>query len=188
MNTVFRYLFVLSVILSAACGNSASETALGKAGPGLLDSLLPYVAKRHDSIPDSAKFAVRYKPYMDAHRQERQYRITHFSESAEKGVFLIIRRLEPSINKDKYASICVHFNRNKQGAVDTASFREVFRTWKMKADALDVKTDLLFEKTLKGADLGGYYPENSHEEWIEFPGNGVFYDTGLKQWTAPPVK
>lgn len=181
-------LFFTGLIFLAACSNNAPEAGSGKAGEGLLDSLMPFVAKLHDSIPDSAKFAQVHKAFMVVHKQERQYCITHFAESADEGVFLIIRRLEPSINKDKFASICVHFKRNKAGAVDTASFREVFRTWKMKEEVLGVKTDVLFEKALKGADLSTYYPENNREEWIEFPGNGAVYNTRLKKWMAPAVK
>lgn len=149
---------------------------------GLLDSLLPFVAKLHDSIPDNERFNPKHKPYLGIHKQERAYSITHYKAGEDGFTYCIIRRLEPSLKKDKYASICCRFKRLASGGVDTSSFEEIFRTWKMKPAELTKKTDELFEKAFTASDLSGYYPEKSRGEWIEFPGNGTWYDSKAKIW------
>lgn len=148
----------------------------------MLDTILPFFAKLHDSIPESGKFSPQYRGYMNAHKKERDYQFLYFSEHSDSYSYFMITRKEPSIKNDKYVAICGRFKRNKDGQIDTAAYEELFWTWKMKMDELKTKSDKLFRTMLETGSVDDYLPGKSDGEWVEFPGNGVVYDKKTHTW------
>jgi hypothetical protein len=152
---------------------------------GLMDTILPFVASLHDSIPSSQRFLEKNKAYMQVHKKERRYEWMNYTEKDGYSYFMI-SRLQPSIKKDKYIAICGKFKRDKGGHFDSASYEELFWTWKMKKDSLLIKSPTLFKTVVEGGDLSPYMPEKSAGFWIEFPSATVSYDKSTKSWEAKP--
>jgi hypothetical protein len=111
---------------------------------GLLDTILPHFSKLHDSIPENQRFLKKNLHYMMVHKVERQYQWMHYAEAGDGYSYFMVSRLEPSIKNDKYASICGRFKRDGKGAFDSASYEELFWTWKMKMPELKNKSLILF--------------------------------------------
>jgi hypothetical protein len=153
---------------------------------GLMDTILPFVASLHDSIPANQRFLDKNKTYMQVHKEERQYEWMNYAEKNDYSYFMI-SRLQPSIKKNKYIAICGRFKRDKGGHFDSASYEEIFWTWKMKKDSLQSKSVTLFNTVVDGKDISPYMPEKSEGLWIEFPSATVSYDKSSNSWKANPL-
>lgn len=149
---------------------------------GILDTLLPNFAKLHDSIPKQARFSPLYRPFMKLHKSEREYQWLHYTEARDGYAYFMISRKEPSMQNDKFSAVCGRFKRDVSGRIDQAAYEELFWTWKMKKEPLEKKAGILFKAMLETGTVEKYMPENSSEEWVEFPGNGVVYDKGTQSW------
>ncbi len=152
---------------------------------GVLDTILPYFASLHDSIPADQRFLLKNRHYMMVHKIERLYEWMHYTEKDGYSYFMV-SRVQPSLKKDKFLSICGRFKRDKNGRIDSASFEELFWTWKMKKDSLLIKSDTLFSAMVETGDIERYTPEKSNGYWIEFPSRFVYYDKATQSWKTRP--
>lgn len=177
----------LVILTVVSCQNNSQKIGLSEYSVnfnGVLDTILPHFAKLHDSIPESAKFSKRYSDFMQVHKSERQYEWLNYSEQKDGYSYFLISRNEPSIRKDKFSAICGRFKRQNDGSIDSASYEELFWTWKMKKDELAKKADHLFKTVISDGNVDEYTPEHSEGEWVEFPGNGVVYNKEHQKWIA----
>ena len=149
---------------------------------GLLDTIMPHFAKLHDSIAESQRYLPKNRAYMVAHKLERGYKWLEYTEARDGYSYFMIRRNEPSLKHDKYAAICGRFKRDAKGRMDSASYEEIFYTWKMKEDSLAMKSPILFKTAVEGGKLDSYMPEHSAGFWIEFPSGKVYYDKARQKW------
>lgn len=150
---------------------------------GILDTILPHFSKLHDSIPESQRFLPKNRHFMLVHKVERQYQWMHYTQSKDGYSYFMISRLEPSIKGDKYASICGRFKRDSKGSIDSASYEELFWTWKMKMPELKEKSLILFSTIVETGDIKAYLPEVK-ENWIMFPDKNVSYDKATQTWKS----
>ncbi len=180
-------LVVLLTCLASSCQNkkSYSLSDYHVDYSGLLDTILPFFAGLQGDFPKSERFRPEHKPYMQSHKTERQYEWMHYAEKNGYSYFMV-SRLEPSMNRDKFLAICGRFRRNETGRVDSASYEELFWTWKMKKDSLQEKSLVLFNAAVEQRDLSPYMPENSDGYWMEFPSKLVFYDKATQSWKTRP--
>ncbi len=194
---VFISVLVITII-AASCNqsNTNSKTADWKTdsmemvklyGPKpsqeiVLDALMPFIAKKHDSIPNAKRFDVAYKVYYEAQKSERQYKILYSGIAKDSSHVLMVSRLEPSIKNDKYASVCIKYKLNSSGTVDTSTYEELFWTWKMLMNDLYPKSAKLFRKVINNEDLNKYYPGEGREEYIMFPDGNAYFDKSSKTW------
>ncbi|MES2618261.1 MAG: hypothetical protein V4613_10300 [Bacteroidota bacterium] len=153
---------------------------------GLLDTILPHFSKLHDSIPENQRFLPKNKGYMAVHKKERVYEWRHYTQAADGYSYFMVSRLEPSIKRDKYTSICGRFKRTATGAMDSASYEELFWTWKMKMPDLKEKSYILFKQIVEKGEVKQYLPEVSKGEWIMFPDKNVWYDKATQTWQSKP--
>lgn len=184
-------IFTCLVFLFFACNSSKSKTDLSDYKinyEGLLDTIIPHFAKDHDTIPKALKFSPKYKFYYDLQKQERNYQWMHYAEADNGFSYFLLKRDESSIKRDKFIAICGRFKRLENGRIDSSSYEEIFWTWKMKEDELKEKALVLFEKAIANRSLDDYTPEKSKDEWIEFPGNGVFYDKASQTWKTKSIQ
>lgn len=152
---------------------------------GLLDTIIPHFAKLHDSIPDNQRFLPKNKQFMLVHKVERQYEWMHYTEEKDDGYcYFMVSRLEPSIKNDKYASICGRFKRDKFHAIDSASYEELFWTWKMLKPQLKEKSLVLFRQMVEKGNVDEFLPGVKQDEWIMFPDNNVYYDKTSQSWKS----
>ena len=151
---------------------------------GILDSVLPFIAKKHDTMPAAKRFDAAYQPYYLNQKKDRQYSLIYSALSSDSFNYFLIRRLEPSIKNDKYAAICGRFKRLSSGAIDTATFEELFWTWKMPLRELNKKSAILFNAVVLGKDLKPYIPGRENDLFIMFPDANVSYNTKTKTWMS----
>ena len=94
--------------------------------------------------------------------------------------YFLASRIAPSLSVKKVAT-GVKMQRDSDGSL--TYYEEVFRTWKFEIPEMQEKGLMLFDKMVKGEDLGPYYPQNSgKEEYIEFPDSKVTYDVKDRIW------
>jgi hypothetical protein len=93
--------------------------------------------------------------------------------------YLLISRIAPSLEEKRVAT-GIRLQFDQQGNLTT--YEEIFRTWKMRPEVLKERASMLFEKMVKGEDLSPYYPQNSVEEYIEFPDAKTTYDKEKRTW------
>lgn len=149
----------------------------------LLDSVLPFFAKLHDSIPKERRFDTLYKSYMDIHKTEKKYEWMYYYPSSDSFTYFMISRLEPSMKSDKFSSMCARFKRSGNGSVDTSTYEELFWTWKMRKSELNLKSAELFKAAIQKKDLSVYLPEKTgDDEWIMFPDGKAYFDKVSKTW------
>lgn len=151
---------------------------------GLIDTILPFFAKLHDSIPYARRFDSVYTAYMQIHKKERQYKWLYYAKGKDSMDYFMISRLEPSIKSDKYSVLCARFKRLGSGQIDTSTFEELFWTWKMRMPELRKKSALLFKTYLEKGSVEAYLPENSEEAYIMFPDVRNKYDVKSKSWVS----
>jgi hypothetical protein len=150
----------------------------------VLDTVLPFFAKLHDSIPSAKKFDPVYKEALKVHVKERQVKGLYFTRLENGTEVYMISRLEPSMNKDKFSALCFTVKRNASGALDLNSYKEEFWTWKLKQPELMRKSAKLYREFVEGKDLSSYYPQNSKGYFIMFPDERVSYDVKTKKWAS----
>lgn len=182
MKKLIVVIFLISGL--TACNNqpdySLSEYKINY--DGLLDTILPHFSKLHDSIPESQRFLPKNRHFMLVHKVEREYQWLHYTEAANGYCYFMVCRLEPSIKKDKYASICGRFKRNKMGAIDSSSYEELFWTWKMPMPVLKEKSLVLFTQIVEKGNVHQYLPEVKGDQYVMFPDTNVYYDKPTQTW------
>jgi len=183
MNKILATSLCVFVLWSCSQKDSYPLSAYTIDYDGVLDTIMPHFAGLHDSITGAQRFLPKNKAYMKVHKQERQYEWLHYTEK-EGYAYFMISRLQPSIKRDKYSAICGRFQRDKNGAIDSASYEELFWTWKMKKDSLFVKSAKLFKTVVETGDISQYTPEKSAGYWVEFPSRYVYYDKPSQTWKA----
>jgi hypothetical protein len=173
--------FCICVIALVACQNSIrkSETLPSQS---LLDSVLPYIAKKADTVAFDKRFEAVNKPYYDQQKIEKSYAFTHYAKSNDGYEYVMVKRMEPSLKHNKFSAVCMRFKRLPNGGIKAESFEELFWTWKMLPEQLAEKSDVLFDLAINHKPLSDYEPEKAQDEWIEFPGNGVVYDIKTHTW------
>lgn len=149
-----------------------------------LDSLMPFIAKRHDSMPFERRFDLVFKPHFDLQKTEKDYRILYSGYGKDGFNYIMLRRLEPSVKNDKYAVLCARFKRIASGLMDTSSFEELYWTWKMPLNELHPKAAKLFKMTMEQKDLKPYMPGKENDLYIMFPDGNATYDQKNKVWKS----
>lgn len=180
------FYIVLALTIFSACKHEKtySLTDYKIDYDGLLDTILPHFSKLHDSIPENQRFLPKNRHYMTVHKKEREYEWRYYTQAPDGYSYFMISRLEPSIKRDKYASICGRFKRKADGSLDSASYEELFWTWKMKMPELKEKSAILFKQIVEKGEVNRYLPEVSKGEWIMFPDKNVRYDKATQSWIA----
>jgi hypothetical protein len=180
----YNFLYILLMALMVSCQSNHAKIELEdyqEKYDDLLFEIVPFVAKLHDSIPMNERFLSKNKNFMKSHIIEREYQWKNFYKDSVYSYFQITR-LEPSNHRDKYSAICGKFKQKEDGSLDSASFEEIYWTWKMKKDQLDEKSKVLFLRAIKNQSLKAYCDPQTKDDWIEFPNDKVTYDKSTQTW------
>jgi hypothetical protein len=65
---------------------------------------------------------------------------------------------------------------------NVVEYDELFRTWKMNADTVDLRGRRLFDIMVSGRDLSAYYTEHKRDQYIEYPDDRCYFDRIDKRW------
>lgn len=182
MKYALYLLFLIFLLSSCDSGNKyAAQKTLSKAEQ---DTLLWKVIRYVGHLPKAATHEEKWDDRFDAHyRKEitaKEYSVPFYYIDKVTGKhYFAIQRKAPS-KKRKFVITAGVLEYDKNGNI--REYEEVFRTWKMEEEELHRKTLILFEKMIKDEDLSTYYPQNSEEEWIEFPDERNYYDKASRRW------
>lgn len=175
-----------NAIDSAYMADKYGAHKLGIAGDGVLDTLLPFFVKLHDSIPFERRFDAIYRHYMKSQKIERKYKLEYHALGKDGFDYFMVSRLEPSMKGDKYSSMCFRISR-EMSQLDTSTYEELFWTWKMRLPELHKKSAFLFKKQVEDGDVSAYYPAKSEEEYIMFPDGNAYFNKVSKTWETKQV-
>lgn len=150
----------------------------------ILHVIMPLIGRKHDSIPFEQRFEQKYQSYYNLHKTERQYQIIYQHRTAAGQDIIMVKRLEPSIKNDKFSVLCAQYKHLPNGSVDTASFEELFWTWKMPLTELHPKAAKLFKAVVNHEDLKPFIPGKEDDLYIMFPDDKVTYDRSSKTWVT----
>jgi hypothetical protein len=182
MNRVF-VAFLAGVCLLLACRKGADFDPNLHLTPvestDFRKSIVRYVAPLPKNGTNNNRFAARF----DAHYavQLNRIRLDKYYPSPDGYHYFEVSQPAASF-KNKRVSTAGKLRYDNEGAI--LSYEESYRTWKMEEDMLQKKTSLLFSLLITGKDLTPYAPENSEEEFIEFPDTRVVYDKTKREWVS----
>ncbi len=106
----------------------------------------------------------------------------YYVDSTSGRHYYMVSRLGRSIY-EKYVALAGTFVPTELDPL--LNYEEVFRTWKLFPEEHRLKSEMLFRKLIRGADLVPYQIQNSYpEEYIEFPDAETWYDTEARIWRS----
>lgn len=146
----------------------------------LLDSFIRYVAKLPKGVSHEAKFDSSYQSYYQ--NQKQQYRISHYFQYPQSDtVLLVLMRPAPSLmQKEVGIAIKYLLDNNK----NLTYYEEVFWTFKQKTELINQKINILMQYYLKNGHVNPYLPQNTADEWVEFPDLKNKFDTQKRRWVT----
>ncbi|MCU0353125.1 MAG: hypothetical protein MUD08_05210 [Cytophagales bacterium] len=170
------------VLLLAACGSRTNQYKpeqhlKPEAQQAFLYQISRYVAKLPKGVYHEGKFDARFDRY---YREEmKKYRLESYFKSPDGTVHFMVSRPAPSLYEKRIAiGGSVKYDTN--GGL--TAYEEVFRTWKMKPDVLAQKGGVLFETMVETGNVEAYLPQNTQEEWVEFPDSRTYFDVAARRW------
>jgi len=102
----------------------------------------------------------------------------HIDKKSEYHYFMVSRPA-PSLYEKR---ICIAGKLKYAPDGSFSDYEEVFWTFKFKKEILKEKSMMLFRKMVQGESLEAYLPQNSTEEFIEFPDARNAFDKKSKTW------
>jgi hypothetical protein len=143
------------------------------------------IARYHGKLPPKSNHVTKFNSEFDAdYRQiaSKYELIAYYPKPQGDTIYFMTYRIAPSMIIKKVATA----GKLVWGKDNTPIYyEEIFRTWKMVPEELDIKAGMLWSKLLSNEDLSPYLPQNSGEdEYIEFPDENTTFDTTLKRWSS----
>jgi hypothetical protein len=135
-----------------------------------------YVAKLPKRVTHEQKFDPKYDLYYQQEMQ--QYKLQHYYISADSTHYFLVNRPAPSLY-DKRVAIGGKLKYNKG---EITEYEEVFRTWKLKEEELNRKGEVLFAAMVEKGTVDEYLPDNTQEDWVEFPDSRNYFDKDSRRW------
>ncbi|WP_154658353.1 hypothetical protein [Eisenibacter elegans] len=184
MNYLPSFVFVLLLGWLTACTNNPStkpEKYLNKEQQTeLLTQIVRYNAKPPKRVTHEQKFDSRYDEYYA--EQLTRFKLEHlYIDPKTKQYYFVVSRPAPSFKVKRVATGGI-LSLDTNGKI--MAYEEVFRTFKMEEPELAKKAKTLFLELLNTGNVDKYMPENTTEEFIEFPDRNNVFDKEKKHWVT----
>jgi hypothetical protein len=180
MKTLRLLAVLLSVLITSCHSNRdySPESYLSiKKKDEVLQSIIRFMGKLPENVSASEKFDTKHDAYYLDIASRHKFELYFIDENGTH--YFLISRPAPSLY-EKRVAIGGKLKLTEQS--ELIEYEEIFRTWKMKEEDLEVKGQLLFDLMVNEKDLTPYYRINSTEEYIEFPDEHNFYDKTDRTW------
>lgn len=137
---------------------------------------MPYYCK----LPDAFTVERRFDTILNAHYAKMLpvFKLEAYYVKADTHFFMVSRPAASLYEK----RVCIAGKLAYATDGSLSHYEEVFWTFKMKLPQLKEKSSFLFDLMVRGKDLSPYYPQNTTEEWIEFPDPKNRYDAVDRRW------
>jgi hypothetical protein len=171
------------VFLTASCENEKYPYSAAATFDSLQQLELKYEIIRFiEHTPKKATYETKFDSTFDDYYLDKAINLEfdlYYFDSLNNRNYFSMSRIAPSLYVKKVAT-GGYWVRDEQDSI--AEYVEVYRTWKMLPEELEKKGSLLFQKMISGEDISKYYPQNSKDEWIEFPVDKVHYVPEKRKW------
>lgn len=146
----------------------------------VLDNVIRHIGKLPGKATHETKFNSDFDEFYKDHK--KKYTLKYFYKDTTSGWnYFLFYKLTYSLYNKK-VGIAGRYKLDE--ANELSSFEEGFRTWKMLEPELDEKSKILLSLYINGEDLSPFYPENSKEEYIEFPDAKTRYNIEERRWVS----
>lgn len=177
---MIKYCWILLVFSFSSCmsRNYSPDQLAAEQQEQTLYEMVRYFGKLPKKGADHEnKFEEKFDPYYKLHAKEHQLIAYHKSSGGKE--YLLLKKVAPS-RFEKFFATGIEVIRDDKG--DITFYNEVFRTWRLAEPEYSQKSNMLFDKMVKGEDLTPYYTHNTNEEYIEFPDRTYAFDTKSRRW------
>lgn len=169
----------LSVLLLSGCRRDPYEPELylsDEEETQFIKESVFYSAKLPPKSNPATRYNKEFASYYERAAQETKLIKYYRTDSAD---YFLMTRVARSINPMR-EGIGGKLRHDAAGKMDY--YEEVFRTWKMVEDSLNVRGPFLFDRMVKGKDLSMYSSKFQGDRFIEFPDDRFFYDPKSRTW------
>lgn len=148
-----------------------------------IQNIIFYIGDLPKNANHQSKFDQKYNDHYV--KQLGRFRLDKYFKANDGYIYFEVSRLAPSFKIKRVAT----GGRLKYDSKNTIiEYEELYRTWKMVDNELELKTAVLFQKMINREDLSPYYTANSSEEYIEFPDDMVSFNKDLRCWVSKNPK
>jgi hypothetical protein len=144
------------------------------------DTLLYKTLRYSAKLPPTATHKTKFNQVFDSYYKSllADHTLRYYYTTGSNNFFLITRQAR-SVTPMREAiggKIKMDLNGN------VVEYDELFRTWKMNADTVDLKGRRLFDIMVSGRDLSAYYTKHKRDQYIEYPDDRFYFDRIDKRW------
>jgi hypothetical protein len=143
----------------------------------LIKQSVYYSTKLPPGATHETKFNSEFDSYYDIATSEYDMRACH--RDRDSAYFFLMTRKARSIWPAREAIGGKFSIDHKQKLL---TYEEIFRTWKMTEDTLNVRAFELFELMLEGKDLTPFQAKYKGDRYIEFPDDNFYFDKATTRW------
>lgn len=143
----------------------------------IIKKTIRYSVKLAPRANHETKFEKSFDWYYD--KAVEEYDVRRYFISEDSTNFFLFTRVARSITPMREAiGGKLKMDQNK----NILDYEEVFRTWKMNEDSLNVRAYELFDKLVKNEDLTSYRAKYKGDRYIEFPDDRFYFDKQARLW------
>lgn len=170
----------LMAILISGCQQKTSYTPdkylLPDEQKHFLTRIARYVARLPKRATHEQKFDKKYDTYYQEEMQK--YQVKNYYIAPDSTHYFLVTRPAPSLYEKKVAI----GGRIRYENGELSEYEELFRTWKMKEEELQRKSEILFAAMVEKGNVDEYLPHHTQEDWVEFPDNKNYFDVASRRW------
>jgi len=174
------YRFIVSLLLLSSCTNDSydpNKFLTPEAQQKLIRETVYYSMKVAPNANHETKFNEEFDWYYD--RAAKEVEITKYYIDENGNHYFLMSRVARSITPMR-EGIGGKIRYDDSGKLN--AYEEIFRTWKMESDSLELKGAMLFDRMVKGKDLSLFYSKFQGDKYIEFPNERFSFDKKLRLW------
>lgn len=179
---LFIQVFVMLTFLAAAgCVKksdsiNANDNLSATQREAVKKSIIRYVSKAPDGVKGEARFKAEYDAYYQENLKSCQLKFFYLKDDYN---YFLVTQPAASLIEKRHAT-GGRFKLDEKG--ELTEYEEFFRTWKMKAEDLAVRTEVIFRDMIDGKKLERYYTKHAGDKYIEFPDDRTYYDKEARAW------
>lgn len=178
---LIRFSLLVAVAACFSCGPSARYQPEASLSPARQEQFLYAISRYAAKLPKRATHQDKFDGRHDAYFGEemKKYKVEAYHVGPDSTHFFLISRPAPSL-REKRVAIGGRMRYDAKGNI--TRYEEVFRTWKMEKEELARKSSILFDTLVKTGNVNAYLPQQTAEDWVEFPDERNYFDVAARRW------
>jgi hypothetical protein len=172
-------ILIISILSFAACkkNQSADQWFTKEEQLSIINQSVRYSVKTPPDATHQTKFDSSFNWYYDIATKEYDWRAA--SKISHDEFYFLLTRKARSVWPAREAIGGKIKIDSKRNLID---YEEIFRTWKMAEDSLNIRAFELFDLMAMGKDLTPYQSKYKGDRYIEFPDDRWHFNKTDKRW------